>query len=279
MHSTSAPLTGVATRQQLLELGVGDAEIKELLNLGQLERLRHGWYARAGAHAKAKAAVAAGGVLTGADALALHGAWDLSKPAIHVRAHKKAHVRRSPLIVPHTLKPSPACSAAVDDVDTALAVLLKDHDRNEAVVVCDSLLNRGLATMAAIEAASAVHPRGKAIARLVDPKSESGTESWFRLWAHRHQIKIRSQVWIRGVGRVDFLIGSRLIVECDSIAHHTSLSAYENDRARDLALKALGFEVIRLTYHQVLQLEQGQGQAILQLIRNRVHLRKARIVA
>ncbi len=279
VKSKTALKIGVASRQQLNAMGVSDKQLAALRRQGQLELIRRGWYARTGANPKARAAVASGGVLTGADALALHGAWDLRELHTHVRAHQLERIRTASGIVPHTLKPSPVCSSAVDDIDTALAVLFKDHARNEAVVVCDSLVNRGLVTMNTLEAASAVHPRGKVIVNLVDPHSESGTESWFRLWAYRHQISFRSQVWIPGVGRVDFLIGSRLVIECDSVAHHTSLAAYENDRARDLALKALGFEVIRLTYHQVLRLEEGPGQVILQLIRNRAHLGAVRTVA
>ena len=51
---------------------------------------------------------------------------------------------------------------------------------------------------------------------------------------------------------VDFVWpGRRLVVETDGYRYHRGRTAFENDRDRDLKLKALGYEVIRLTYRQI----------------------------
>jgi hypothetical protein len=51
---------------------------------------------------------------------------------------------------------------------------------------------------------------------------------------------------------VDFVWNEpRLIVETDGYKYHRGRIAFEDDRARDLKLRALGYDVIRLTYHQV----------------------------
>jgi very-short-patch-repair endonuclease len=51
---------------------------------------------------------------------------------------------------------------------------------------------------------------------------------------------------------VDFLWRDRrLIVETDGYRYHRGRAAFEEDRDRDLKLKALGYEVIRLSYRQV----------------------------
>jgi very-short-patch-repair endonuclease len=51
---------------------------------------------------------------------------------------------------------------------------------------------------------------------------------------------------------VDFLWRDRrLIVETDGYRYHGDRAAFEEDRERDLRLKALGYEVIRLSYRQV----------------------------
>jgi hypothetical protein len=51
---------------------------------------------------------------------------------------------------------------------------------------------------------------------------------------------------------VDFLWrDARLIVEADGFRHHGHREAFEADRARDAALHALGFRVLRFTYRQV----------------------------
>lgn len=52
---------------------------------------------------------------------------------------------------------------------------------------------------------------------------------------------------------VDFLWPDRrLVVETDGYRYHRGRLAFENDRARDLELRARGYDVIRLTYRQVL---------------------------
>jgi very-short-patch-repair endonuclease len=53
---------------------------------------------------------------------------------------------------------------------------------------------------------------------------------------------------------VDFLWRDRrLIVETDGYRYHGDRAAFEEDRNRDLKLKSLGYEVIRLSYRQVEQ--------------------------
>ncbi len=51
---------------------------------------------------------------------------------------------------------------------------------------------------------------------------------------------------------VDFLWRDRMVVvETDGYRYHRGKFAFEDDRARDLELKALGFEVVRLAEKQV----------------------------
>lgn len=61
------------------------------------------------------------------------------------------------------------------------------------------------------------------------------------------------QVNVR-IGRfiVDFVWADRrLVVETDGYRYHRGRIAFEDDRSRDLELRALGYDVIRLTYRQV----------------------------
>ncbi len=44
----------------------------------------------------------------------------------------------------------------------------------------------------------------------------------------------------------------RLIVEVDGFAYHSSRAAFERDRARDAALQAAGYRVVRLTWRQII---------------------------
>jgi len=70
-----------------------------------------------------------------------------------------------------------------------------------------------------------------------------------RLRLRARGIRLRSQVDIPGVGRVDFLVGDRLIIEADSVEHH--LPKYQSDRTRDRVATAMGYLMIRLTYEDV----------------------------
>jgi very-short-patch-repair endonuclease len=63
---------------------------------------------------------------------------------------------------------------------------------------------------------------------------------------------------------VDFLWREqRLVVETDGWAARRGREAFERDRARDLDLKLMGFEVVRFTYRQVT----GQPQRVAAAIR------------
>jgi very-short-patch-repair endonuclease len=51
---------------------------------------------------------------------------------------------------------------------------------------------------------------------------------------------------------VDFCwVEVKLIVETDGYRSHRGRAAFENDRDRDLKLRALGYQVVHLSYRQV----------------------------
>ncbi|WP_228545891.1 endonuclease domain-containing protein [Microcella flavibacter] len=85
----------------------------------------------------------------------------------------------------------------------------------------------------------------------VDGRCESGTEfmAWYRLL---RALGARRQVRIPAVGRVDFMLGDRLIIEIDGREFHDTASTFESDRRRDAMLSALGYRVLRFSYAQVL---------------------------
>jgi len=70
----------------------------------------------------------------------------------------------------------------------------------------------------------------------------------------RHRLPLPDvNVWV-GPHRVDFLWRpQKLIVEADGWEHHRDRAAFEADRARDAELRLMGYEVIRVTYRQVLE--------------------------
>ena len=83
-----------------------------------------------------------------------------------------------------------------------------------------------------------------------DPRSESGTESIVRVRLRSRGYKVEVQPRICGRRR-DLVIG-RLIIECDSKAHHTSPANYELDRQRDCETLLAGYATMRLTYNTII---------------------------
>lgn len=59
-------------------------------------------------------------------------------------------------------------------------------------------------------------------------------------------LQIQPQVFIPGIGRVDFLIGGFLIIEIDGVAYHSDRASVRRDRRRDNASTLMGY--IKLRY-------------------------------
>ena len=81
--------------------------------------------------------------------------------------------------------------------------------------------------------------------------SESGLESLFRWRLRGTGIRLRTQVTIVSVGRVDFLIGDRLIVEVDGAGNHDGTSHRHRDLIRDANGAAWGYVTLRFDYAMV----------------------------
>lgn len=83
-------------------------------------------------------------------------------------------------------------------------------------------------------------------------RSRSGLERAFLRLCRRHGLPIPEHNVYIGPHEVDFLWrAARLAVETDGYRFHRGRAAFEDDRGRDLELRARGFEVIRLTERQV----------------------------
>lgn len=237
---------GVVTAAQLVALGHTRRQIREGLG-GSLRTIRHGWFAAPGAGADVEAAVAAGGCLTCVSVLRLRGAWiPEGLGRVHARRSRsrepasKAGVVWCPVPLAPVRRP-------IDPLPVAIRSAARCLDDEDLVVVCDSLLHKGLVDQAALREWL---PGDRRVERC-EPRSESGTESMVRLRLTSAKVRFDVQVQLDGVGRVDFLIGRRLIVEIDSRAHHDSPAAYAEDRRRDRAAVARGYVVLRLTYQDV----------------------------
>jgi len=263
---------GVATYSQLLREGLARQQIDQLVGAGRLLRVRRGWYALPSADPDVLRAVRAGGALTCVSALRHYGVWVPSTRDLHIRMSEPHRTAAVPDGVKRCRNGRAAPAIAVDPLAVALIPAMACLDDEGVVVVLDSVRNLRLLTFP--DLTGLLHGQPERVHRLLAltvADSQSGTESMvrFRLW--RQRVKVRPQVVIGGVGRVDLLVGNRLVLEIDSHEHHTGLANYTRDRERDRALVRLGYVVVRLTYQQVVH---GWGEVwpdLLALIRTDRH--------
>ncbi|GAC69271.1 type IV toxin-antitoxin system AbiEi family antitoxin domain-containing protein [Gordonia soli] len=268
---------GVVSAAQLVAWGETRADIRRAVRSGFLRRLRHGWFMVEGADPVIVAVVSAGAVLTCASALAEQGIWvpDVSLRQVHSRVtrHGGRVAEAAPLDMGcRAYGEIPPSVGAVDAVDIALLHAARCLDDESLVVVCDSILNKRVMTREQIETVLRAAPQriGDLLARC-DERAQSGTETMARVRLRALGLPVIVQHHVVGVGFVDLLIGDRLIIEVDSIEHHTDSDAYERDRRRDRELARLGYIVIRLTYAQVTRNWSAAENDIIDMVRRRMH--------
>ncbi len=156
----------------------------------------------------------------------------------------------------------------------ALSQYLRERCDGYGLAALDSALHRGAISDGQLAQLRASLPlRCQRLVDEADRRSESGTESIVRWGLVRAGIRPRLQVWVLEEVRVDLLIGDRLVIEVDSRAFHDDPDAFERDRRRDLLLKSLGFEVLRLSYAQVVGDWPGVLASILALMDRGQHVR------
>jgi very-short-patch-repair endonuclease len=66
-------------------------------------------------------------------------------------------------------------------------------------------------------------------------------------------LRVETQVYIDGVGWVDFLIEGRIVVEIDGLEFHLSPKQFAKDRQRDNAAAGHGLRTLRFTYDDVIR--------------------------
>jgi len=260
---------GVLSAAQLDDIGWTRRPRESAIADGRLLRIRRGWFARPGADPSAVAAIQADGCLSCASALRLRRVWvPESLAGSHVRHadHRREQGRRGCL----PFGANPPVRAAVDDLETAFRCALRCGSGEDVVVIADSVLHRGLATRE--ELASWMRDAPQRIASRLEATdaAESGLESIVRLRLRSQRLLVRAQVRI-GRWRVDLVVGDRLIIECDGAEHHRGWDAQASDRARDRALLAAGYLVMRVTYRQVLDDWPTIEQEVLAIVRRREH--------
>lgn len=250
---------GAARWKRLREIGVPERALAAALRCGAVRSLGRGGYALPGAPLGLVAAVELGGVASHVNAAVLHG-WPLWTPDERIVVTLLSGTARSrPGVEIHHSRLERAdlerYRALTGPLRTALDCARSLSFVN-AVCLLDAALRRGAVTEhQLVEAARRSRGPGalalrRAIAN-VDPRAGSPLESVLRLLLRAGGGLVRSQVWIEGVGTVDFVVDEWLVVEGDGFEFHSDRASYRTDRHRGNGLTARGYGWLRFTYEDV----------------------------
>lgn len=260
--------SGIYSRADLRERGLDRQRLNALLEGGSLTRLRKGWYATARAAAPVARAVALGGTLGCLSGCEQHGIWT---PNRHLHVMLNPGVPRPAVTGIQVHRLTQATHAPLAPVMDCLREAIARHDVETGLIVTESAVNLGLIGESAARDLLGSAPSAKRASwSHFMLGAGSGSETRVRLFLQQHRFKVRPQVAIPGVGRVDLLVGESLIIECDSEQHHAAGERYRMDRVRDLASGDLGYTTIRLSYDQIwYHWEQTQRSVLAELATGR----------
>lgn len=270
---------GIAHLSVLEADGANRVRLQRLASDGLLLRPRRGWYALPGADASLLRAASMGGELTCVSALRRAGVWCVEDPRLHLAVPRNAgHVPKTGAgVIAHYSRPAVRTGGLpLASIHDSLIDQFGCQSGENVIVALDSALNKRLIRRSDLSMMRPGIPRKYwPLLECVDGSSESGLETKVRLRLGRRRLRIRIQAEIPAVGRVDVLIGDRLIVETDGLEFHTGEAAVK-DRERDLVLHRLGYIVIRVTYVMVMYRWADVESVINAYVSRREHLWSAR---
>ncbi|CAH0135312.1 hypothetical protein SRABI44_01020 [Microbacterium foliorum] len=246
-------LGGLAHGSRLQELGFTRRALSRAVHRGEIERIRDGVFACGHLEPEVRAATAHGGALSCASVLQLLDVWVLAPvqvPHVWLGRDRHAHPHDGCRCVSHYYRGTPPLGRSA--LELALVHFRRCAGDEAFFAAFESALRRGLlAGTARARIRSMIPATSRWLVDLARSDSDSGLESLLRLRLHVLGVRLDCQVWIVGVGRVDFVIGGRLILEADGKENHDGATLRHKDRIRDASASALGYETLRFDYAQI----------------------------
>jgi very-short-patch-repair endonuclease len=260
---------GVLSRSQLVAAGVGPRTIRRRVEAGRLHLLHRGVYvfgverlSRRGGWMGAVLACGDGALLSHRSGAALWGLLRSHRGPIEVTsasgrgragiAVREGGIRREER---SAVAGIPVTSVARTLFD--LAEVLDQHQLERAFEEADRL---GLLEMRALEEVCVQGHGRHALApvrRLIDEAraplwTRSDLEDRFQALCREHRLPpAHTNVSILGHEVDVYWPEMKLVVEADSWTFHHHRGAFEHDRARDAAMQAAGYRVIRVTHRRL----------------------------
>lgn len=247
-------LGGAASGSQLHQIGISRATLARHVAKGKIERIRSGVFAVPRLAPSVREAIAHGGALTCTSALRSHGVWVLhegTEPHIWMGASGKARAHANCSCVSHYYRGDPPLGKA--SIEKALLHLHRCQGEEAFFAAFESAWRLRLLSRAARSRLRAALPASaRWMIDIARPDADSGLESLLRIRLHILGIRLDCQVVIDGVGKVDFVIGGRLILEADGKENHDGATMRHKDLVRDAAASARGYETLRFDYAQII---------------------------
>lgn len=269
---------GVCSTQELRRAGVGARVLASAVASGRLLRVRRGLYAVPDVDAERLLAVHLRGRLAGLSAAASYGLWSGWGDSLHVcvPANCSAVPPAGPPAARSRAPERPAVSPAriiegrrvvvhwSDDphdtgspwrvsVPRMLRQVLRWHDLETGMAVVESALwNRRIAAADLPWLAAGLAPAPSAAVASAQRGAQSGLETIVRIRIEALGFVVERQARVAGVGRVDLrLVGTRVVVEVDGYAFHSTRREFAEDRRRDAEAAAQGLVALRFTAEHV----------------------------
>jgi very-short-patch-repair endonuclease len=249
----------LAAAHELLAMGHTQSSLRSAVGRKEIIRVRKGWYCLPSLAQPFQAAARVGGRLTCVSRATVAGLWippgdhglhvAVTENSCQLRSTADYHQRLSEQthVIVHWNDNRSSGSRYATDLKSALLRCCGCLDIESVYVLCESaLFRRALSASDWISLLKETTNADRAKLSTVGSLSESGTESMFKFRSGAFGVRVRQQVQI-GRDRVDFVLGERLVIEIDSVAHHDPTE----DAKRDARLSVLGYRVLRFMYTQI----------------------------
>ena len=262
-------LGGFATRAALTAAGVTRHQLAVAVDEHRVTRLRRGVYGLGlpeGVSSLRAAAVALRAVVSHDSAAVLWGLDVTHEPKQRVtvpRNRSRARFAGVQVVRSDIEETEVRDGLRVTDVLRTVIDCATVLTTEDAVVIADSALRRGLVTIDELVTAAA-RRRGRHATRvlrvvsLADPRAESVLESLLRVLLVCAGLAPDEAQWVirdaggRFVARVDFVyLAARLIVEADGFDFHSSRDAYRKDRRKANAYCREDWSLLRFSWEDI----------------------------
>jgi very-short-patch-repair endonuclease len=244
---------GMARTRTLLAMGVTARELNRARKAGEIVRPRQGLYALPTTSPQEFHAAAHGGVPAATTAARLHGLWVLDENTIHVwMGAEGRQLGACADCCLHWSAGQPETGRLPSIPRTLLQIAQCRSEESFFAALESALRQRLLSGEDLRRLRSELPARLRWLLDFARDDADSGLESIVRLRLHRIGIDVRTQILIHETGRVDLLIGDRLLIEIDGKQNHDGRAERHKDLMRDALSAMWGYETLRFDFAMIM---------------------------